>query len=354
EKALTASLAVPLTDRTVNVHINAAMEFACLDQRDEARLFFRNARGLAVARKSRNLEAHIDAMSASVLYIDGDLDGVRHAVDAAAALRVESAIVDGHCAAWGTLAGLALGDERLIDTWFSDSAKTMSTSQMDYFAGGYAEILTRRGRAMEAQALLHDAIQGGDIRRGIVCTLLAVARLGNENDFERARTLLVAATNATVEVLERPGLALFDAFVERRAARTASAVERAREAADGFRVHRAPLLEASALELAGDVPAALTIYRRLGAAGDVRRIGGRSASQKAPDNGKIDEGALSRREMEIAILVGQGSANLEIARRLSISHKTVEKHLTAAYQKLGFATRAQLATWIARSHERAP
>ncbi len=352
EKALTQSLAAPHTDRTVHIQINAAMEFACLDQRDEARRFFHDARGLAVARKSRNLEAHIHAMSASVLYIDGDLDGVRRAVDAAAALRVDSAIVAGHCAAWGTLAGLALGDQLLIDRWFVDSPDSMRAPEMDYFAAGYAEILTRRGRATDAQDLLHHAIRGGDIRRGIVCTLIAVARLGNENDFARARALLVAATNATVEVLERPALALFDALTARRVGRTAAVVaDRAREAAAGFRGHRAPLLEASALEVAGDITAAAAIYRGLGADGELKRIGARSDAP-APSGDGRDDTPLSKREAEIALLAARGSANLQIAQRLSISHKTVEKHLGAVYQKLGISSRAQLATWVTQRDNR--
>jgi DNA-binding CsgD family transcriptional regulator len=37
---------------------------------------------------------------------------------------------------------------------------------------------------------------------------------------------------------------------------------------------------------------------------------------------------------------------LEIARGLSISHKTVEKHLGSVYQKLGVSSRAQLASYV--------
>ncbi|MDQ6941426.1 MAG: AAA family ATPase, partial [Candidatus Eremiobacteraeota bacterium] len=349
EKALSASLATPHADRTVWIRINTAMEFACLDLRAEAHAHFARARELAVARKTRNFEAHVHAMSASVLYIDGDLQGVRRAVEAATALRTDSTIVLGHCAAWGTLAGLALGDDRLIETWFDDRPEAMHREELDYFAAGYAEILTRRGRAGEARALLHDAILGGDVRRGIVCTLLAVARLGDERDFERARALLVAATNATVDVLERPALALFEAHIARRGSRHGSAVDHAREAAHGFREHHAPLLEATALEVAGDVPAAMAIYNKLGAAGDIRRVAGRFGMLVLPDAAMPGNSVLSNRESEIVLLAAQGLTNLEIAQRLSISHKTVEKHLGAVYAKLGLSSRAQLATWVSQA-----
>jgi len=40
---------------------------------------------------------------------------------------------------------------------------------------------------------------------------------------------------------------------------------------------------------------------------------------------------LSAREREIAMLAVQGQSNMEITRELSITHKTVEKHLGSAY-----------------------
>jgi DNA-binding NarL/FixJ family response regulator len=45
-------------------------------------------------------------------------------------------------------------------------------------------------------------------------------------------------------------------------------------------------------------------------------------------------------------LASRGRSNLEIARELSITHKTVEKHLGSAYQKLGISSRAQLGAYV--------
>jgi DNA-binding CsgD family transcriptional regulator len=56
--------------------------------------------------------------------------------------------------------------------------------------------------------------------------------------------------------------------------------------------------------------------------------------------------SLSPREREIAVLAAQGRSNMEIARELSISHKTVEKHLASTYQKLGVPRRMQLAAHV--------
>ena len=55
---------------------------------------------------------------------------------------------------------------------------------------------------------------------------------------------------------------------------------------------------------------------------------------------------LSPREREIAILAVAGRSNLEIAQTLSVTHKTVEKHLASAYRKLGISSRVQLGAYL--------
>jgi len=56
--------------------------------------------------------------------------------------------------------------------------------------------------------------------------------------------------------------------------------------------------------------------------------------------------SLTRREKEVAILVGQGLTNREIATRLFISERTAESHVEQIRGKLGFHTRVQIATWV--------
>ncbi|TQS24790.1 AAA family ATPase [Microbispora sp. KK1-11] len=56
---------------------------------------------------------------------------------------------------------------------------------------------------------------------------------------------------------------------------------------------------------------------------------------------------LTRREQEIAELIAQGRSNKEIASTLVISQRTVEGHVEHILDKLGFASRAQIAAWMA-------
>ncbi len=55
---------------------------------------------------------------------------------------------------------------------------------------------------------------------------------------------------------------------------------------------------------------------------------------------------LSRREQEVADLVAQGLNNVTIARRLFLSRPTVSSHVARILNKLGFASRVQIAGWV--------
>ena len=55
---------------------------------------------------------------------------------------------------------------------------------------------------------------------------------------------------------------------------------------------------------------------------------------------------LSRREAEIAELVGRGLTNRQIAGTAHISERTVETHVQHVLAKLGFNRRAQIVAWV--------
>jgi DNA-binding NarL/FixJ family response regulator len=71
-----------------------------------------------------------------------------------------------------------------------------------------------------------------------------------------------------------------------------------------------------------------------------------AAEPAAPADPELD--LLSPREREVMRLLARGYAYKEIARRLSISIKTVETHASAVLRKLQLSSRNELASWAAR------
>jgi DNA-binding CsgD family transcriptional regulator len=91
--------------------------------------------------------------------------------------------------------------------------------------------------------------------------------------------------------------------------------------------------ELEALGALRDADAAAALMRSLGAKG-------RAGPQAV--------GLLSRREIEVLRLLGEGLTNKQIGERLFISPKTVEHHVSRVYSKLDLTTRAEAATYAAR------
>lgn len=71
-----------------------------------------------------------------------------------------------------------------------------------------------------------------------------------------------------------------------------------------------------------------------------------SAQQPEPVDPELD--LLSPREQEVMRLLARGYAYKEVARRLSISIKTVETHASSVLRKLQMSSRHELTTWAAR------
>jgi DNA-binding CsgD family transcriptional regulator len=64
--------------------------------------------------------------------------------------------------------------------------------------------------------------------------------------------------------------------------------------------------------------------------------------------------SLTPREREVALLVARGITNREIAAQLFVSTKTVESHVSSAFQKLGVGSRVSLAMAVRAELEAAP
>ncbi len=343
-----AARAIGSVGAIASAHYNGAMCFSYFGLHDEALQNIEEALRIARAERSRHGETSARVISALCAVMRGDLERARAALETVPA-SAESQVTAALGIAWGSLAGAYLDDAALIEKWFDRFDGAVSAACETECAAGFAEIMSRRGRQRDAAALLHRAIPDCECPRGMIFTLLAAGRYGDPRDRARARAYLARGADAPVEIAERPALALFDAEALRREGKPAEAVALARGAAEGFRRLRFPLLEAEALEAAGEGEAALAVYRRCGAAYDVRRL--EAARTTAPPLARAPDHAapmpdLSAREREIAALVSRGCSNLEIARELSISYKTVEKHLGSVYQKLGVASRTQLVAYL--------
>jgi len=68
--------------------------------------------------------------------------------------------------------------------------------------------------------------------------------------------------------------------------------------------------------------------------------------QTPVEEAPAEQVALTRRELEVANLVGAGLSNRAIAEQLGISQRTVESHVDHVLRKLGFGSRTQVAAWV--------
>jgi len=67
---------------------------------------------------------------------------------------------------------------------------------------------------------------------------------------------------------------------------------------------------------------------------------------ETPPSDDDGQRGLTRREREVADLVARGLSNKEIANTLVIAQRTAETHVEHVLTKLGFTSRAQIASWV--------
>jgi DNA-binding CsgD family transcriptional regulator/tetratricopeptide (TPR) repeat protein len=225
-----------------------------------------------------------------------------------------------------------------------------------------------RGEHEAAAALLERRLDevGRDTLLAVpLLALLVQSRLAG-GDLAAAR----AATDRLREVAERYGRPRAEAAAALAAGRLDLAAGDARSARAWFeravegytllrlgldaaraRLELARATAPSSLELAADLALmARTELGQLGATRDadaasalLRELGVRGRA------GPRDHGVLSRREVEVLRLLGQGLSNAEIGTRLYISPRTAEHHVGRILAKLGLRNRGEAAGYAVRN-----
>ncbi|HZX67597.1 MAG TPA: AAA family ATPase, partial [Candidatus Elarobacter sp.] len=292
------------------------------------------------------LHVHAAAVRAMRAYATGKLDAARGYLREAAA-GAEGTVSQMAVATIAPLVAIALDDETLVSpvTLGEIAAARRRADNPDdalVLAVG-AAWSAAHSRADEARA---------DLRRALACLPRALPSAGDvlllaalhleRTEIGPLQALIEPADFLPDDVAGRAHASLAGAILERRFGDAVRARVAALSAEHGYRELGWPLYQALALETAGEFDAARALYEASGAVAHVRRLGGVHAPV-AETTAK-----LSERESEIARLIADGYGNPAIAEALSVSVKTVEKHISSTFEKLGVKSRTQIAAIVAR------
>ena len=245
------------------------------------------------------------------------------------------------------LACIAAGDApaaRSALTVAGDDARAPSTVQERMLVRSAIALALEERDVPRAELLLDqlEATMGATtLQRTPVLALLRAEVMARRNNFSSAEAALRAAITSAAEVGAAP--------VHWRAyALLAGVLRRQRRFAD-----------ARAAALAGrEIVSRMAETLEDGPAGELlsradAMLGIRAATEKQVASARA--GGLTARERDVAMLVGEGLTNAEIATRLVLSRRTVEDHVARILGKLGARSRSQIAAWVSRgagtSHE---
>lgn len=259
--------------------------------------------------------------------------------------------------AHGWLAGegyYTLGEVRRLrgDADGARAAYALARDQGHAALPGAALLLRSEDRRADALAALRVGLAGAT-RLGRAQLALPAVELALAQGEPSYAESLTAELEGTAAWFGTPGLgaraAQARAAVHLHAGRPRDAVPLLEHAAQVYREQRHRYASAAVHEAlaaahhaAGDhdradaaTATALAILMRLGAAPDVARLSSRTSLP----------GGLTEREVEVLARVAAGATNREVATALSISEKTVGRHLANIFTKVGVGTRTAAAAW---------
>jgi DNA-binding CsgD family transcriptional regulator len=202
-----------------------------------------------------------------------------------------------------------------------------------------------------------DADKVGCPRCGAELLLLSAEALARIGERQKARGLLQAwdrrggQANELADLIRSHAGALADDDATARPARLESVLAAAEESP--FRLEALwarldlglALVEAGDDRAAGELGRAVTVAQELGGA-TVEELAGRALRSLGVRTWRraVAGAPLTEREQEIARLVAEGATNREIAQLLFLSPKTVERHVSNVFKKVGVRNRAELAS----------
>ena len=204
------------------------------------------------------------------------------------------------------------------------------------------------GRAARAQEEIRRSAAGADpiTRRFLLPALIEIeVAAGDPASARRALEELRGPIPDTATPMLDATVATADARVLLDEGRAAEALEAARAAAHAWEAVGAPYEAARSRVLAGRA------LRALSAAGDAKadfeaaravflELGAEpSLADLAALMGDRRSGALTARELEVLRLVSTGLTNRGVGAKLSLSEKTVARHLANIFAKLGISSR---------------
>ena len=299
-----------------------------------------------------------------ILFATGDWEQAERELQSA--LKIGKAAEPAlHAAALAKLAELRLAQGRM------EEAVRLLAGYQEHPATAYAVAAIRlaQGAAPVAATILRrrlNELEAESLEGAALAELLTEAEIaqGSVEDAATRGELLTefGATAGSGVIVARGERALGRALVETRDLAIAiSHLERALAAFGHLEmpleVGRTRLLLARALAegeretAVAEGRAALACFEELGAASDADAAAGflRSIGVKAARAGPKGVGVLTKRELEVLGLLGEGLSNPDIAERLFISRKTVEHHVASVLSKLELSGRGEAAAYALRN-----
>ncbi len=283
-------------------------------------------------------------------------------------LESSIALYDASYSALRSSAIVRLADLRVRQGRYEEAARLLDGFEFDSYAvRPLARLHLARGEHAIARRLLRRTLTGTRVHplQAAELALLVEVELAAGRPAEaQASCERLAAIAKDTDVPRLQALAEYAAGITCAAAGRPDALAHLEKALAAFADSDLPL-ETARTRLAisrveaqtspdvaiAEARAALTTFEALAAAADTNATASHLRSLGRPGRPTPRAvGALTRRESEVLDLIGEGLSNEEISKRLYLSKRTVEHHVSNILSKLGATTRLEAAAHVLRHH----